>query len=89
MQTELNQSALVNGRVSIFNGDGITCYNGLYRNLWKTQHHAADWPELSATIEAERRRMPSAERLAEHARWRDRRLRALLAHKRAAAKEID
>ncbi|HKO06734.1 MAG TPA: 3-hydroxyacyl-CoA dehydrogenase, partial [Alphaproteobacteria bacterium] len=37
-------------------------------------------------IEAERRRVLPADKLAERAEWRDRRLAALIAHKRAQDK---
>jgi 3-hydroxyacyl-CoA dehydrogenase len=69
--------------------DYIARYDGLYRNLWASQQHVVSWPEASAAIEAERRAALPADRLAAHAAWRDRRLMALLAHKRAAAREID
>jgi L-gulonate 3-dehydrogenase len=69
--------------------DYIERFDGLYRNLWPSQQRAVSWPEASGAIEAERRAALPADGLAEHARWRDRRLMALLAHKRAAARDID
>ena len=69
--------------------DYIGRFDGLYRNLWPSQQRAVSWTEASTGIEAERRAKLPADRLGDHARWRDRRLMALLAHKRAAAKEID
>jgi 3-hydroxyacyl-CoA dehydrogenase len=69
--------------------DYIARFDGLYQNLWKSQQRAVSWTEASGAIEAERREKLPAERLADHATWRDRRLMALLSHKRTAAKEID
>jgi 3-hydroxyacyl-CoA dehydrogenase len=69
--------------------DYIARYDGLYRNLWPSQQRAVSWTDASDAIEAERRAALPAEGLTEHARWRDRRLMALLAHKRAAARDID
>jgi 3-hydroxyacyl-CoA dehydrogenase len=69
--------------------DYIARYDGLYQNLWQSQQHVASWAEASGAIEAERRAALPAEALGARATWRDRRLMALLAHKRAAAKEID
>ena len=69
--------------------DYIARYGGLYQNLSTTQQHIANWADTGQEIEAERRAILPAERLAEHTRWRDRRLMALLVHKRIAAHEID
>ena len=69
--------------------DYIARYDGLYRNLWPSQQRAVSWTDASDAIEVERRAALPAEGLTEHARWRDRRLMALLAHKRAAARDID
>jgi L-gulonate 3-dehydrogenase len=69
--------------------DYIARYDGLYQNLWKSQQRVVSWSEASPPIETERREVLSAERLGERTAWRDRRLMALLAHKRAAAQEID
>jgi L-gulonate 3-dehydrogenase len=69
--------------------DYIARFDGLYQNLWGSQQRAVDWTEASGAIEAERRRALPAEGLADRATWRDRRLMALLAHRRAAVKDID
>ena len=69
--------------------DYIARFDGMYKNLWKSQQRAVDWMEASDAIEAERRVALPAEGLHERATWRDRRLMALLAHKRAAANDID
>ena len=64
-------------------------YEGLYKNLWQTQQHIVPWGgETIDRIEEDRTaRLPRTE-LAERTRWRDRRLMALVAHKRQAAKDI-
>jgi 3-hydroxyacyl-CoA dehydrogenase len=69
--------------------DYIARYDGLYQNLWQSQQHVANWAEASGAIEAERRAALPAEKLGARATWRDRRLMALLAHKRTAAQEIE
>jgi L-gulonate 3-dehydrogenase len=69
--------------------DYIARYEGLYKTLWQTQRHIVPWVgALSDRIETERRKKLSAPKLAERARWRDRRLMALLAHKRDANTKI-
>lgn len=68
--------------------DYIARYEALYTNLWPSQQHRPDWAATGTAIEAERRDILPQEGLPDHARWRDRRLMALLAHKRAAAEEI-
>ena len=68
--------------------DYIARFDTLYKNLWKSQQRAVDWIETGDTVEAERRVALPAEGLHERATWRDRRLMALLAHKRAAANDI-
>jgi 3-hydroxyacyl-CoA dehydrogenase len=65
--------------------DYIERYGGLYYALAKAQADPRPWgPALVGRIEAERRAELPAERLGDRARWRDRRLMALLAHKRDA-----
>ncbi|RVT85225.1 3-hydroxyacyl-CoA dehydrogenase [Rhodobacteraceae bacterium CCMM004] len=67
--------------------DYVARYAGVYDGL--SDQAPADWtgPALDA-IEAERRaRLPAAD-LADRQAWRDRRLMALAAHKRRAAREI-
>jgi L-gulonate 3-dehydrogenase len=57
-------------------------YAPMYREVCRTQF-ANTWnADLLSRIEAERREILSTERLGERARWRDRRLIALLRHKR-------
>ncbi len=58
-------------------------YGAAIRRLVEQQADPRPWPEsLIERIEAERRALLPADRLAERAHWRDRRLAALLAHKR-------
>ena len=67
--------------------DYVARYQGIYADMFKPGR--ADWagPALE-TVEASRRaKLPQAE-LAERATWRDRRLMALLAHKRVASREV-
>ena len=64
-------------------------YQGIYAGIFPTVQWRADWTgPVMETIEAERRARLPAESLAERQAWRDRRLMALVAHKRRAAGEI-
>jgi L-gulonate 3-dehydrogenase len=64
-------------------------YQGIYEGIFASSQWRADWsgPAMD-TIEAERRKLLPADRLAERQAWRDRRLMALAAHKRGAAKDL-
>ncbi len=64
-------------------------YQGIYERIFASSQWRADWsgPVMDA-IEAERRKLLPADRLAERQAWRDRRLMALMAHKRRAAKDL-
>jgi hypothetical protein len=69
--------------------DYVERYEGIYLNLFGQMQRRVAWggPVL-AEIERERRgRVPAAD-LVKRQLWRDRRLMALAAHKRRAAKEI-
>lgn len=69
--------------------DYVLRYQQIYERLFPSMQRRVDWagPAL-ATVERERReRLPEA-KLAERQRWRDRRLMALLRHKRKAEDEI-
>ena len=69
--------------------DYIARYEGLYKTLWRTQSHIVPWGgDLSERIEAERRQELAPTELPDRARWRDRRLMALLAHKRDADEKL-
>jgi L-gulonate 3-dehydrogenase len=60
-------------------------YGELYRSIATEQVSTAPWsPELIARIERERREVVPAGQLRQRREWRDRRLMALAAHKRAA-----
>ena len=64
-------------------------YQGIYSGIFPTVQWRADWTgPVMETIEAERRARLPADSLAERQAWRDRRLMALVAHKRRAAGEI-
>ena len=64
-------------------------YEQIYANIFPTVQWRADWngPALDV-IEEERRALLPADKLPERQAWRDRRLMALAAHKRSAAKDI-
>jgi L-gulonate 3-dehydrogenase len=64
-------------------------YQGIYERIFASSQWRADWsgPVMDA-IEAERRKLLPAGRLAQRHAWRDRRLMALAAHKARAAKDI-
>ncbi|RUU54664.1 3-hydroxyacyl-CoA dehydrogenase [Mesorhizobium sp. M2C.T.Ca.TU.002.02.1.1] len=69
--------------------DYVVRYESLYENLWPSTQHRASWggPVLDR-VERDRRSKLPAEKLVERQEWRDRRLMALIAHKRDAAKKI-
>jgi len=69
--------------------DYVQRYGGLYDGLFESQRRRADWkgPVLDE-IEAQRRKLLKQEHLGRRHGWRDRRLMALAAHKRAAARDI-
>lgn len=65
-------------------------YQGIYENIFHQTQRRVDWTgPVMDTVEHDRREILPAERLTERQAWRDRRLMALVAHKRNAAKEID
>ena len=64
-------------------------YQGVYAGIFPSTQRRIDWTgTVMDGIEAERRRRLPADRLAERAAWRDRRLIALAAHKKRAAEEF-
>jgi len=66
--------------------DYLDRYGPFYRGLWAEMQQAACWTSaIAGRIEAERRRDLPADRLAARQEWRDRRLMAFLAHRRAMA----
>ena len=64
-------------------------YQQIYARLFPSMQRRVDWSgEVMRTVEQERRaKLPAADLTKRH-QWRDRRLMALTAHKRKAAKEI-
>jgi 3-hydroxyacyl-CoA dehydrogenase len=69
--------------------DYVLRYAGLYEGLFETQRRQADWKgPVLGEIEHERRQRLKEKDLAQRHLWRDRRLMALVAHKRQAAKDI-
>jgi len=64
-------------------------YQQIYARLFPSMQRRVDWSgEVMQTVEQERRaKLPAADLTKRH-QWRDRRLMALTAHKRKAAKEI-
>jgi 3-hydroxyacyl-CoA dehydrogenase len=68
--------------------DYIRRYGSAYHEMAQSAGAPETWSSaLTARLEAERRAVLPVERLAERAGWRDRRLMALLVHKRKAGKE--
>ncbi|MGE4249584.1 MAG: 3-hydroxyacyl-CoA dehydrogenase [Parvibaculaceae bacterium] len=64
-------------------------YQGIYVNLFPQMQRRVDWTgPVMDVIEPERRKHIPAEGLQERQMWRDKRLMALAAHKKRAAKEI-
>ncbi len=69
--------------------DYVQRYEGIYSNISKQTQRRADWAgPVLAQIERERRSKLPADRLGERQKWRDRRLMALAAHKRRAARDV-
>jgi L-gulonate 3-dehydrogenase len=69
--------------------DYVDRYQAIYAALFPQMQRRVDWAgPVMETIESERRRRLPASDLAKRQVWRDRRLMALAAHKRRAAKVI-
>ena len=69
--------------------DYVERYQGIYENLFPQMQRRADWrAAVQHTIEPERRKLVPADKLQDRQLWRDKRLMALAAHKRRAAKDI-
>ena len=66
-------------------------YQGIYENLFAQMQRRVDWTgEVMKTVEADRRALLPVGELQKRQVWRDKRLMALLAHKRGQAKsELD
>jgi 3-hydroxyacyl-CoA dehydrogenase len=64
-------------------------YQRIYENLFPQMQRRVDWTgPVMDTVELERRKRVAADQLQARQVWRDRRLMALAAHKRKAAKDI-
>lgn len=69
--------------------DYVVRYESIYSGFWPSTQRRADWggPVLDQ-IEADRRSLVAADKLTARQEWRDRRLMALLAHKRDASSKL-
>ena len=69
--------------------DYVERYQGIYENLFSQMQRRVDWagPVLD-TVESDRRKKLSSDKLRERQVWRDRRLMALAAHKKQADEDI-
>ncbi len=64
-------------------------YQGIYENLFPQMQRRVDWAgEVMNVVEPERRKRVAKDKLQDRQVWRDKRLMALAAHKKRAAKEI-
>lgn len=64
-------------------------YQGIYSHIFPQMQRRVDWTgEVMSTIEGDRRKLLPIDQLQERQVWRDKRLMALTAHKRRAAKEM-
>jgi len=64
-------------------------YQGIYSNIFPSVQRRVDWSgPVMETVEGERTKRLRRDQLVERQKWRDRRLMALLAHKRKAASDI-
>lgn len=69
--------------------DYMARYGSLYEEIAGSTNAPLDWSEaLSTRMETERRERLPGDAIAERSEWRDRRLMALAAHKRAADEKI-
>lgn len=69
--------------------DYIGRYQGIYKNIFPQVQRRVDWAgDVLETVEGDRRKQLSAEDLEARQKWRDRRLMALVRHKREAVTEI-
>lgn len=69
--------------------DYVERYERIYRDIWPSTQRRIDWngPVIDE-VERDRRSLLPADKLADRQAWRDRRLMALLAHKRKADRDI-
>jgi predicted dehydrogenase len=77
-------------KIGIIGAGLIGRYGAAYRRMAEAQPNAQGWSAaLVATVEAERRVELPADKLGARQAWRDRRLAALIARKRAQDKKRD
>jgi 3-hydroxyacyl-CoA dehydrogenase len=69
--------------------DYVERYQGIYERITPTQMRRVDWagPVLERVEQRRRAALPESD-LVDRQKWRDKRLMALIAHKRRAAKTI-
>jgi L-gulonate 3-dehydrogenase len=69
--------------------DYIARYQPIYENIFPQMQHRVDWDgNVLATVEGERRQHVAQDELEERQKWRDRRMMALIAHKRKSDREF-
>jgi len=69
--------------------DYVERYQQIYEDIFPSVQRRVDWTgPVMERVEADRRQRLPADALVERQKWRDRRLMALLAHKRQAARDI-
>ena len=69
--------------------DYVLRYQGIYERLFPQMQRRVDWAgEVLETVERDRRAALPESDLVKRQMWRDRRLMALIAHKRTAARDI-
>jgi 3-hydroxyacyl-CoA dehydrogenase len=69
--------------------DYVARYQAIYVDLFQQMQRRVDWGgEVLDIVERERRRLLPEESIGERLKWRDRRLMALIAQKRRAARDI-
>jgi 3-hydroxyacyl-CoA dehydrogenase len=69
--------------------DYVTRYQGIYEHIFPQVQRRVDWAgEVLETVERDRRARVAIEDLAKRQAWRDRRLMALAAHKRAVDRKL-
>ena len=70
-------------------GDYVRRYQQIYARLFPSMQRRVDWAgDVLEIVERDRRVRLPADQLQERQKWRDRRLMALAAHKRKAARDI-
>lgn len=69
--------------------DYVDRYQSIYSNIFKQTRHRVDWGgDVLGTVEGDRRKQLDKRDLEKRQQWRDRRLMALVAHKRQSDEEF-